>query len=174
MSLRVPLNQIVANKYTSGKEYIYKTSYKEYIGYYYELNGKVFAGREFKYNAPILIKINSDSINLLKLNPKTQRYSAISNQQIFKEDKIVSLPFNNLTNLYDRMSGDLFLNFFCKKIESNSISIKVINEDTYKKLSENNLYSVTYIGEYNGIYQTIEEADKIMNGLSIFLLERNL
>ena len=44
MSVRIPSNQIVKSKYTIGKEYMFESTYREYQGYYYELNGKLFAG----------------------------------------------------------------------------------------------------------------------------------
>ena len=40
MGLRVPQNQIVESKYTSGNEYMFAKTYKEYKGYYYEMSGK--------------------------------------------------------------------------------------------------------------------------------------
>lgn len=136
MSVRIPLNQIVTSRYTSGKEYIYETSYKEYIGYYYELNGKIFAGKEFRYDAPILIKINSDSINILKLNPKTNLYSAISNSTMTKEKKIVSIPLI----LSDGTK------YFAKKLNSNPIRIFFVSEDTYNEnFNKNVLYSFTFL-----------------------------
>ena len=67
--MRVPANIITENKYTIGKEYIDKKTHKLYQGYYYELNNKFFAGKEFNNNAPEIIKIKSSHliIMLLKL-----------------------------------------------------------------------------------------------------------
>jgi hypothetical protein len=152
---------------------MYESTYKEYQGFYYEFNNKFFTGREFNIDSPELIKINSDNVNILKQNPKTKRYSAVSNQKIYKEEKVIGLPYNDFNNLCDR-SGNLFLKFFCKKVDSNPIIIKNIDEDTYTKLFGSILYYTTYIGEYNGVYQNIEEANINMSGLSDFLLERNL
>jgi hypothetical protein len=173
MSIRIPLNQIVTSKYTIGKEFMYESTYKEYQGFYYEFNNKIFAGKEFSFDSPSLIGINSDNVNILKSNPETQRYSISSNQKIYKEEKIIGLPYSDFDNLYDK-SGNLFLKFFCKKVDSNPIIIKNIDEDTYKKLFGSTLYYITYIGEYNGVYQNIDEANIKMSGLSDFLLERNL
>ena len=43
MGVRVPQNQIIESKYTSGNEYMFAKTYKEYKGYYYEMSGKQFA-----------------------------------------------------------------------------------------------------------------------------------
>ena len=68
MSIRIPKNIIVESKYTIGNEYILLSSYQQYQGYYYEMNGKYFAGKEFDQNAPELQKIlSSKSNNLLTL-----------------------------------------------------------------------------------------------------------
>ena len=115
---------------------MYETSYKEYIGYYYEFNGKIFSGKEFRYDAPILIKMNSDNINILKLNPKTNLYSAISNINITKEKRIVSIPLilSNETK------------YLAKKLNSNPIRIFFISEDTYNEnFDKNVLYSFTFL-----------------------------
>ena len=158
-SIRIPLNQIVSNKYTVGKELIYESSYKEYQGYYYEINDKIFAGKEFRYDAPTLIKINSDNINILKQNPKTERYSVVSNQKIFKEKKIISQPTGGNTP-----EGDLKeINFYCKQINTNII--KRIDEDVYVSLQNNPLYQTTFVGEYDSQNQSLEEAEKQIPGI---------
>ena len=41
MALKLPKNQIATSKYTSGGEYVTDKEYKNYQGYYYELNNKV-------------------------------------------------------------------------------------------------------------------------------------
>ena len=85
--MRVPSNIIIENKYTLGNELIYAKTYKEYQGYYYEINDKLFAGREFDPKALQLIKINSVDINLLKLNSKTSTYGNLTK---------VTLPNNRI------------------------------------------------------------------------------
>jgi len=53
--MKVPAN-IIETKYTSGNEFVFSFNYKYYQGYYYELNDKIFAGKEFNINAPELVK----------------------------------------------------------------------------------------------------------------------
>jgi len=55
MALRIPKNQIITGKYTLGKEYVILSSYAPYQGYYYNLNGRTFAGKEFDPKAPEII-----------------------------------------------------------------------------------------------------------------------
>jgi hypothetical protein len=138
MAVRVPQNQVVESKYTIGKEYLLVNTYKEYQGYYYELNNKFFAGKEFNTNAPELIKITSDKINNLKLNPKTSTYSNISNANLSDNKIIPSLPivFN---------FGDAYL-YFAKKLNSNPVKIIHISEEDYNNnLGKNLLYSYTKV-----------------------------
>ena len=63
MALRILKNLIVTSKYTSGGEYMFKSTQKEYKGYYYELNGKIYAGKEFKTASYELLKIDIKNIN---------------------------------------------------------------------------------------------------------------
>ena len=54
----IPKSKILANKYTSGKEYIVEATGKEYVGYYNVLfNGDIISG-----------KVNTDEFNF-KLIP---------------------------------------------------------------------------------------------------------
>jgi hypothetical protein len=159
MAIRIPLNQIVTSKYTIGKEFMYESTYKEYQGFYYEFNNKFFTGREFNINSPELIKINSDNVNILKQNPKTKRYSAVSNQKIYKENKIVSQPTGGNTpeaNLDE-------INFYCKKINTNVI--KRIDGETYTLLQNNSLYQTTFVGKYNGQDQSLALAEIQIPGI---------
>lgn len=167
MGVRIPANQAVTNKYTSGKEYMFKDTYKEYQGYYYELNGKTFAGKEFATSAPELIRINSADVNTLLTNPATFVYGKVSGAKIIN-NKITALPQSDNNVIFDK-GGEIFLKFFCQKTNSSSIIIKEIDEDSYKRIQDDPLYKTTYIGEYNNIIQTIEDAEKQIPGLKLFL-----
>lgn len=158
MALRIPQNQIQF-KYTSGGEYLYVDSYKEYQGHYYEANGKTFAGKKFNSNSPSLIKKDSNNINFLKLNPKTAVYANISNLTSTLT-KIVSLPVLNDSDL-DKEEIDTF---YIQKIGSNII--KRVDQITYEKVIKNPLYIGVVItpGYFN-----LDQADKIMPGIKAFL-----
>jgi len=165
MGLRVPQSQIVTSKYTSGKEYIFNSTYREYIGYYYELNGKLFAGKEFSTNSPELIRIDSSKVNNLLTHPTTYTYGKISGTKI-PSTYIVALPVSTNTNLLNN-GGEYFLQFYCSKIGSNII--KAIDEATYVKLQNDPLYQTTFIGTYNNTTQTPEIAETQLPGINAFL-----
>jgi hypothetical protein len=138
-SVKIPSNQILF-KYTIGGEYIYQDSYKEYQGYYYELNDKIFAGKEFNTNSPLLIKKTSDTINSLLISPKTFMYGKLSKLDIPSNNEIKSIPINT------SIEG---IKYFAKKLNSNPIRIIFISEEDYNKnINKNRLYSFTNIN-YN-------------------------
>jgi hypothetical protein len=171
MGLRVPQNQIVTSKYTTGGEYLVESTYKNYQGYYYEYNDVTYAGKEFNIKSPILIKKGSDDVNKLLLNPKTAQYAAISGIKI-NDNKINSLPKLNTTINSDK-GGELFLAFYYKKKNENPIIIRAISEESYLALQNEPIYQTTYVGTYQGKTKSIDEADREMPGLKIFLLEIN-
>ena len=61
MGVRIPQNQIVY-KHTAGGEYMFESTYKEYQGPYYEMSGKIFAGKEVTTSAPVLVPIPKGGI----------------------------------------------------------------------------------------------------------------
>jgi hypothetical protein len=146
--VKVPAN-IIETKYTSGNEFVFTFNYKYYQGYYYEINGKTFVGREFDANAPELIKADSKEINSLLTNAKTLVYGSLS-----------KIKLNNI-NVKGVVPKDTDLvAFYCKKINVDPILIKQISEQTYYTLKNDPLYIVTYIGDYKGIDQDISDASK--------------
>ena len=78
--MRIPSNIITENQYTAGKEYMYLTTYKEYIGYYYIINDKYFTGKTYNSNSSSfeLIKIEKENTNLLLTQASTYIYGLIS------------------------------------------------------------------------------------------------
>lgn len=155
--MRIP-NNIIKVKYTSGNEYVLKlTNNTYYTGYYYEMNAKFFIGKKFDINAKELIKINKSNKRPDQNSIIFDAISGIKSQQIQKP----VLSNNNSQN---------YITFYCKKINEQNILIKKIDEDTYLSLQNNPLYQTTYIGIYNKKEQNIEEANKHIPGLKIFLL----
>jgi hypothetical protein len=155
MRIRVPKNQILKSKYTSGGEYIVESTHKPYQGYYYELNGKTFAGKEFNEQAPVIIKLTSNNINPALLNPQTNLYTSLSK---------INLQIPSITSVPNNLSKEL--NFYCKKINNNVI--KIINEESYLSVKSHPLYQSTYIGTYKGQYQSPEQADLQLPGVKVF------
>jgi len=160
----VPKNIIVSNKYTSGNEFVYAKTSSPYQGYYYEFNGKTFAGKEFKANDPEILKITSNKVNkMLNKGISTAIYSLASGitSQMISTPPVASLP-----SVTDRFS-DRSTRFFYKKYNSNII--KETNEDGYKSLQKNPIYQTTFVGTYNETTQTIDQANLQVPGLKAFL-----
>jgi hypothetical protein len=156
--MRIPAN-IIETKYTSGNEFVFSFNYKYYQGYYYELNGKIFVGKEFNINASELIKADSKEINPLLTNSKTLIYGSLSKVNLNNTEAKGIIPPD--THDIDPNRID----FYYKKVNTNPILIRQISEQTYSNLKNDPLYIVTYIGNYKGINQTIYDASKEISEL---------
>jgi hypothetical protein len=180
MALRIPTNQIVTSKYTVGKEYLVLSTYKEYQGYYYELNNKTFAGKEFNLNALELIKMDSDRVNSLLINPATSTYGKISKLKINNSNPT---SYYFIPSEKDAQRGYTF-RYFLSKVNSNPILIKEISEDDYNIFITNPLYITVKIINYiiqdgasrdnnNNNYtftsKDIDVAEQTMPGIKYFL-----
>lgn len=163
MPLKIPQNQIVKSQYTSGGEYMFISTQNEYQGYYYELNGKIFAGKEFNTNNPEIVKIQSDSFNKLLGKASTYVYGKISGAKI-KNSIVKSLPKSDNPNI-----NDVGTKFYCSKVNISPILIKEIDEQTYINLQKDPLYKITYTGTYNDKFQSIDEAEKQLPGVKAFI-----
>ena len=157
MALRVPQNKIVQSKYTAGKEFMFNKTYREYIGYYYELNENLFAGKEFSPTAPELIKIDSSKVNSLLTSPSTYVYGKVSGIKL-NNSIISSLTYQYKSNI----------RYFSYQINRNLI--KEIDEDTFNNLKPNPLYTtilLNYIGGFND--NELKEAEKIIPGITTYV-----
>jgi hypothetical protein len=164
--MKIPQNQIKTGLYTIGKEFVDKKTHEPYQGYYYELSNKYFAGKEFNNSAPEIIKVSSSNFNKLLLNKNTKTYGSLSKLSlIFTNIKFKSLPEGGEYSIQhsEGRSGDEGVFFYCKKY--NSDVIKKIDEETYNSLKQDILYMTTFVGRYNGVYQTLDTADKQVPGV---------
>jgi hypothetical protein len=164
MALRTPQNQIISSKYTTGNEYMFKSTQKEYQGYYYEMNGKVFAGKEFNPVAYELVKITFNNTNLLLSLSSTLIYGLLSK---FKPNNI--LPTSVIAGKSGKDGG---LKYFYKKINVSPITIKETDEETYKKLKNTPLYQfvTVFYNEFNlPDPDSLNQAEKILPGISSFI-----
>jgi hypothetical protein len=141
MALKIPKNIIVTSKYTSGKEYMVISTYKEYQGYYYELNNRVFAGKEFSITAPELQKIEVSKINPLLTKASTYVYGLISNVQL-KDLKIQSYIF---TPTKEEILNNSSTRYFSKKLNETPTIIKEINKSSYDEILQNPIYKTVSI-----------------------------
>ena len=174
MALRIPQNQIIY-KYTPGKEYIFNSTYREYIGYYYEMSGKKYAGKEYNSNAPILISMKSPNINTLLTKASTYIYGRISNVNI-PNNKVSSINF--IPTDEDTQKGQSVRYFASKNTISPTI-IKEIDKETYNKLQTDPLYITVSIKVYidgdalDNTYtfdsKEVDQAEKKLPGIKTFL-----
>jgi len=153
--MRPPLNTIMLNKYTIGDEFVLVSSKANYQGYYYEFQGRLFAGKTFNAFSPEIVK--KESIN--------------SNQS----GSFTSLPLNNLTgpiNLaFDQQDDVGSFRYFAKQVNTTPILIKEISEETYNNLQSNPIYQTLSISVSNiEDPVTLERANKAMFGIKDFLM----
>jgi hypothetical protein len=157
MGLKIPQSQIIKGKYTIGKEYVVLSTHKEYQGYYYELNGKTFAGKEFNTNAPEIIKMTSSKFNSLFSNPSTALYAKVSGAKL-NNQKAVPYNFNYNSN------KRYFAYHTINKL------IKEVNKDNFLSLISNPIYvvvSLSYIGGF--IDAELDQAEKQIPGIRVFI-----
>jgi hypothetical protein len=165
--MRVPKNIIQVGKYTSGGEFVEEKTNKPYQGYYYELNGSLYTGREYSIDAIKIIKKQDQ--NQLYNSSNTALFSLVSG---ITSQQLTVPPINstNVNSLYNEgLRSYSSTRFFIQKINVNPIIIKEVDEKSYISVRGNPLFKTTFIGNYNGVNQTIDQAEKQMPGLKTFL-----
>jgi hypothetical protein len=165
--MRVPKNIIQTGKYTSGGEFVEELSNKPYQGHYYELNGSLYTGKEYSVNAVKIIKKQNQ--NQLYNSTSTAMFSfmsGITSQQL-SVPPINSINVNNLSD--EGIPLGYSTRFFAQKININPIIIKEIDEKSYTSLQGTPLYKTTFIGNYNGVNQNVDQAEAQVPGLKTFL-----
>jgi hypothetical protein len=162
--MRIPKNITSEGLYTSGNEFVDVKTNASYQGYYYELNGKFYAGESFDIKAPEIIKIKQS--NSLFNNLSTAVFSAISG--IASQSLISAIVKGNpvTNNGLDHSSN---ISFYSKQLNVNPILIKSINEDTFLSLQKDAMYQTIYIGDYKGNTIIADQAYTQMLGLKEFL-----
>lgn len=171
--IKLPKNQSIKLNYTALKEgYVYLKTNEPYVGYYYEINGRTFAGRTFSSEAPEIIKFDANDNNALLRNPDTEMYAKLSGMTVNDKVKITSLPFSfEDTNVdWAEPIDELPRNrYFIRHIITGVI--QHVDQDTYKRLSIDPLYQAEILYSDKN---DIDEMDKRMPGLKSFLVEFNL
>jgi hypothetical protein len=167
MAIRIPQNIIVESKYTIGNEFVLLSSYQVYQGYYYEMNGKYFVGKEFNQNAPELQKIVSPlSNNLLKI-ASSFLFGKLSGININQKNTPTSVVYQPTQEDYDRGYS---IRYFYKKINVTPITIKETNKENYDLLINDPLYQVVLI-KWDGVRfnNDLTQAEQQMPGIKSFL-----
>lgn len=152
--MNIPKSKITENQYTNGTgigkniTLRFTISKIPYVGFYNIVNGtKYFTGRTYTDKSKSL-----ERYNLI----------ATASSLVASAGSVVKLA-DNLS------SSDNTIRYFYKDLTASpNILIKEINRDTYAKL--NGAPSMTYqVISYNPRTQTLDELDKQMPGLKIFV-----
>jgi hypothetical protein len=161
--MRIPSN-IIKTNYTAGKEYMYATSYKEYQGYYYEINNKFYVGKTYNSDSKELLKIEPKNINTLLTRASTYVYGLISGVKSsqLSSPKFISFP---KTNLDIDTEGDE--TYYAKKLNTNPILIKQIDKKAFDELKQDPFHQVVSL---KADHSNLDQANKQMPGLKAFLL----
>jgi hypothetical protein len=166
--IKLPANQALKSKYTPGpEEYVYLKTYEPYIGYYYEINGRTFAGQIFSTNAPEIIKFDKKINNILLQNPDTEMYAKLSGMSV-NSFELKGIPFNPSNK---QIEQGYITRYFAKKIISNTfLDIKEVDQDTFKVISNDPLYTTLRINyTFSSTDKELNEFDKQMPGLKEYL-----
>ena len=161
--MKVPSNIIQTGKYTSGGEFVEELTNKPYQGYYYELNGSLYTGKEYSIDAIKIIRKQDQ--NQLYNSTNTALFSFLSGitSQQLTPAVVKGIPFS------EEMPHGEDLSFYSRQLNINPIIIKSIDEKTYISLQRNPLYQTTFIGNYNGVNQSADQAYAQIPGLKTFL-----
>jgi hypothetical protein len=171
--MRVPKNIIQTGKYTSGNEFVEEKTNKPYQGYYYELNGLLYTGKEYSIDAVKIIKKQDQ--NQLYNSSNTALFSLVSGitSQQLSTPSINSISDSKGDGLLSNNQSTVFVTstpkFYVQKINVNPIIIKEVDEKSYISVQGNPLYKTTFTGTYNNTNQTIDQAEKQIPGLTAFL-----
>jgi hypothetical protein len=162
--IKIPKNIIIESKYTQGNEYMYTNTQDPYQGYYYELNGKIFAGKEFNVYASELQKITPSNINTFLTKASTYVYGVISNIKLND-----TIPASIIAGNSGKIGG---LRYFYKKTNIIPMIIRETNEETYKNLNNNPLYQFATVlyDEFNlPDPNSLDNAEKQLSGIKDFI-----
>ncbi len=144
---------------------MYLSSYKEYQGYYYEINNRFFVGKDFNTNSPELIKITSKEVNILLTQPSTYTFGILSGI------KLNNTSFSHIStkpSLYSK------IRYFAKKLNNVPTLIREVNESTFNTLKNDPIYQVISIAFPEGGYfaesKDLDTFEKQMPGIKTFIL----
>jgi hypothetical protein len=151
----VPSNNIKTGLYTLAGSFRYKESNRPFQGYYYEFNGKCYEGNTFNFNALEIIPISQ--IDPLLNDSSTIAYTVISGTS-FEQ---VTTPI--IVTIPPDLKADI--RYFYRQINVQPITIKEITEESYYSITNNPFFQTTYIGDD----QTVDQAEKQLPGLKLFL-----
>lgn len=149
--INIPSNSITFN-YTIGKDFFNPATMRPYIGYYYQIGNRVFAGRTFDPNAPELKRLSEFPI-------MNQVYAKLNNTPL-TDEKPQSYYFNKVTSTAK-------FRYFIAEISNKSL-IKEITEETYTRFKTNPAFISVRL-DYPFIEEQLNEAEKQIPGIRTFI-----
>ncbi len=177
--MRIPQNKILSNQTTSGGEYMFKDTQQEYQGQYYVIGNQYFTGANFSTDQKELVKISTQTINVLKAQAPTFSFGQVNNNKslisLLNTVKPLNTGFKIISN---DVSQGFVIRYFCKQLNISPILIKEIDENTYNYLKNNSLYQVVSLNYYLLTHDTtsgnfkpddLDKANSKMSGLLAFL-----
>jgi len=166
MAVRLPSNITIQSQYTIGKEYINVKTNEEYQGYYYEINGKTFAGKVFNVLAPELKRITIfDSQNPFLKKASSFLYGTLSNVKL---NNIIAFG-KTFTFTDEEMIQGYKTRYFAKKLNETPILIKEVSKEEFEILKINPIYQLAQIDYKLNNNNDLDKYDQIMPGLGGFL-----
>jgi hypothetical protein len=141
--MRIPINQIKENQYTSGNELVEKVSYKPYKGYYYVTGNKFFSGKIFNIKAIELIKKSPQTNKVTSFGGDTLSYFYNAPESIQNlMSKPVEVRSISFTPTPEIISKGYTNRYFVKK--ANTLNIMEVSEDNYSSLTDP-IYTKIYL-----------------------------
>jgi hypothetical protein len=169
--MRPPSNIIIPGKYTIGDEFMLASSKIDYQGYYYEFQGKFFAGKTFNILAPEIVKKEPTFEMPFEGEDESSRIISFMSTS----SKFPSLPLNDPNNpvflALDIQENTDSFRYFAKQVNTSPILIKEISKETFNSLQLNPLYQTLAIPiRFIEDPVSLEKVNKIMFGIKDFLM----
>jgi len=150
----VPKNLIKFKTAAKG-ELVYKATSAPFSGSYYEFNNKTYEGSSFTYGAFELV--TPEKSNKLYNSNATFAYSLSTGitTQTLQQPEI-----NQVVNQGDTTQ------FFYSQVNIHPPFVREIDEESYNNLQNNGLYKTTFIGTYQGVTLTEDQAEQQIPGVT--------
>jgi hypothetical protein len=158
----IPSN-LISVKYTQGSEFLRADNYNDYQGYYYELGGKTYIGKEYSFSATELLKAGSKQVNTLIANPSTTVYGVISDQNI-QQVNIISTQF---VATQEDVNRGYAMRYFVKKANENLI--KETTQTIYNQVKNNPLYQSLELKYNLDVQENVNQYESQLPGITNFI-----
>jgi len=148
-------NNITTTNYASEGYYRIKSTNTPYKGYYYELNGKLYTGKEYSSSSVEIIHYTKVDPALNNISTATYAIrSKVGINDLQKPEIITTMP-----------NPSAIVRYYYRQVNVQPINIKEIDKDSYDRIQNKPLYQSTFVG--NG--QTVDQAEAQLPGIKTFL-----